>query len=596
MNVVGPLTLERFNPANNVVRFLIFVSLPALLLALAALLRLGRLNTILFDRPSAAPARERAPRWLNRALFAATVLFFGLVSLSVPTYHASGTFDTFHEGESLGTSVSLDHGMVPYRDFIFLHGLYQDPYRSSIAFRLFGRSIGAGRTLESMHKVLNWMLLAALVVFLFEMDYIIAIPVLVLLALLQRDFSTFFYRHLIDKSFVCYPESLLIIPPRDTVLLIVLASMVALLRLGKQESPNAFAVGAAGFVLAFTALGAFALSVDRGFYLGAVFVFAAPIAYWLYFRRGSAKWVFPLSIAWGGGAAIALLAVMLKGHVGPFITFVFNVMPRYKELSDGHVFTIAFLPYLRVSLLFAFAVLWVSGRLFAEIHATRSIVRGTENFLRRYFLEFHLLLMAVFFFRSALGRTDWEHIIYSVLPLYLLIFIIAGKHFLSPVRLYLGFGRWMLIMVLTSLVLGSAYLAYDARRSHLADANFPFKNTDEQFLGPQYRDALDYLESNLGPEDSVLPLTSEASWYYLLDRPAPTRFPVVWFATPEQFQREIVDDLRHSSVKFVIYKSAYPCIDEISHEVRYPVLMEFINAHFRPDRAFGRVEIWVRDG
>jgi hypothetical protein len=148
--------------------------------------------------------------------------------------------------------------------------------------------------------------------------------------------------------------------------------------------------------------------------------------------------------------------------------------------------------------------------------------------------------------------------------------------------------------MLAALCAGSIILMDDVRRSHHLASNFPLRIADEQFIPPRYRPAIHYLQSNLEADETILTLTSEASWYYFIDRPAPTRFPVVWFATTEAFQREMVADLPNEKVKYVIYQSTYPMIDQLTHEARYPILMKYLKEQYTPETTLEGVEIWVR--
>lgn len=609
LNVVGPLADLRYNPANNALRFLVFISLPSVLLLAMAALRLPGFRATSPDSrngPVALPPAHAPRPCVRVTLFALMLVFVGLASLSIPTYHASGTFDTFHEGESLGTAVSLAGGLVPYKNFIFYHGFFEDPCRSTVAFALFGRSIGAQRTLQSLLKVAAWILLATVVLVLLDEDYAIAVPALALLALIQQSFSTFFYRHLIDKSFICDPPVMLIVIPRDLTLLIYVLCLIGLHRMGRETGNSPYVISAMGFGLAFSALGAFAYSIDRGFYLTAGLAFAAPTLFFVHFKAAPNSWVFPAAIAAGIASSAALMAIVLRGHIGPFIDFVFLTLPRYKELSDGKLYDIAFTPYLRVALVFALVTFWMAARFVREVQSSESYRKGIESFLRAYMIEANLLLLAVLYFRSALGRADWEHIVTSALPIWLLIVLVAANHGYRPIASRIvrlvptkkcirpGSSAFARQATLCALSLACVLLAVHARATHVSGANFPYHTPDENFVETRYRDAVNYLKGNLAPEESIFVLTAEASWYYLIDRPASTRFPVVWFATPDIYQKEIVSDLQKRPVPFVVYKSGYPLLDQIAHEARYPILMDYILKNYRSHVEFDGIEIWAK--
>jgi hypothetical protein len=592
-NVVGPLTRDEFNPANNIVRFLVFITLPFALLALVSALRVAAINRLLFEPllPSPAiPAEESRPlRW---GLTVFTLCLAALLSLYVPTYHASKEFDTFHEGETLGTAVSLEHGKVPYRDVIFVHGVIQDPVRSMVAFRIFGRSIGAQRTLESLVKVSAWVAVAGFILFFFRCNVVYVTPMLAVLFLLQTEVPEFVYRHLADRIYADLFRCLVLLPPRDVLLFLFLMAVAYLQYVGESASPPPWGVAATSAGLGFLASGSFAYSVDRGFYLTATYAVIAPVLYVLHFRRPPVRWIFPLSTVAGLAGGFAALAILLQGQIGPFIDFTFLKMPRYKELMDGRVYDITFLPRLGVALVFAFNCTWMGSRLLQQRWLCPNWRGALERFARGYLVELCLFLLSLFTFRSALGRSDWEHVVYSAITIYLLFFTIILKWMVAPLLKGWSARKQLRYGVIGLVGLGCVVSAFGAGRLGLFAANFPIHTSDEELVPAEYLEAAAYLKEQLEPDELVFTLTSEASWYYLLDRPAPTRFPVVWFATPDFYQQEIVEDLKNAPVKYLIYRANYWDIDLIPHEERYPVLMAYIVDAFEYDRTIGGIELW----
>lgn len=198
--VTGRLTLAQYNPVNDIVRFIAFLACPIILLVVAYVLASDQIKSLLPPHNSRISNDEPMHGWLFKNRHAATgilVLLAITISLNVPTFHASSKkVDAFHEGESLGTAVSYIAGKAPYKDFIFLHGVYQDPLRSVLAFQLVGRSIGAVRTLESIHKLATFSLLAIFLIQIFRSQYVTAFYFLFVIAFLRKDLSK-------DEDFLC---------------------------------------------------------------------------------------------------------------------------------------------------------------------------------------------------------------------------------------------------------------------------------------------------------------------------------------------------------------------------------------------------------
>ncbi|MEI8345761.1 MAG: hypothetical protein WCG06_06790, partial [Candidatus Omnitrophota bacterium] len=137
-NIAGPLAALQFNPANNQIRFAVFVFLPSVFLALVYKFNLLRTSG-LFSSPASesvveepvAATNPAGSKWSGIGL----VIFSILVAWNTNTYLCSGRFDMFHEGESLASATAMSHGMKPYRDFRINHGMFEDPVRTLVAFR-----------------------------------------------------------------------------------------------------------------------------------------------------------------------------------------------------------------------------------------------------------------------------------------------------------------------------------------------------------------------------------------------------------------------------------------------------------------------------
>lgn len=84
--------------------------------------------------------------WRGFFGLAVPLLLYALVYQ--PNVH--GPLDLFHEGERLAPAQALAAGKVPYRDVVFVHGFLRDPGVALAAFRLFGVSVEALRTLEQL--------------------------------------------------------------------------------------------------------------------------------------------------------------------------------------------------------------------------------------------------------------------------------------------------------------------------------------------------------------------------------------------------------------------------------------------------------------
>lgn len=571
--ITGPLTILEYNPSNNMVRFVVFILLPSVLLMLAYAFLSAGSRTALFRPLSVQEQDRKMPRWV----FAFIVVFSVIIALNYSTLLSSGDFDTFHEGESLGTGISYAAGSAPYRDYLFAHGLYQDPLRSVIAFELFGRSIGSVRTLESLHKVLAIALLGIFMLKLYRNNYTFAFAALLLLTYSSAI-------HPLPSHFII-PA---VIAPRDLMVFAFLSAVISLHESDRRHGDSRIKIAAASFAFSFIPVASFAYSIDRGFYLSAAFVILTPLLFY-FFQLGRTK-LFMASFLAGCVSAAVLVAYLLGDGAVEFFNFTFRKMPAYKELMDGLVYPFDTSSGFLLCALCAFNIFWLTTRFLGEWRQKR-----IGNFVRDYFPELAVLLVSIFIFRSALGRADRLHLAYNGYFIYVLFICIVLRHKLGPFiegrRLEKVLSRIVAVFVIVFSIIGVNRIY----QKELLSKNFPLHVKDDEFIPADYKASISFLEKNLAPGETFFTMTSEASWYYFLNRPAPTRFPIVWFAAPDFYQREVVQDLKKSDVKYIIYSNAGSSrIDNIANETRLPIIYGYIRENYKFSRRLDDHEIWIR--
>jgi len=556
-SIVGRPALEHYHPANNVLRFLVLLACPAVLLVVVY-------RWLPAAAPQPAPPEPPRTHPFHAALLVALAV---LAALNLPTYHAWGEMNRFHEGESLGTAVSHLAGQVPYQDYLFVHGVWQDPLRAAVAFRLFGRSIASARILESSAKIVAFALLALVL-----LEWLGALGACAALLLIVG------LHGLVALEAMWLPLAPLRIMPRDWTAIAFLLALVKLWRALERQGRTP----AAAFFTSFIPVACFGYSIDRGFFLTATALVATVLLYGLFLRGREALGWFWLSV--GAGALAGTLAVghLLHWRFRAFWEFTFVLMPRYKEWMDGLVYPIEQAPMwgicaLATANLFYLVLAWLEAP-------------SVKAFCRRRFFELCLLVASICFFRAALGRSDFVHVAVNSWPIYLLAFAL----FVRPWPLLLA-PRLRKALVATALALAAVCL-YRVPAAGLLAENFPAGTPDSRYLPASYLSAAAFLRENLGPGEHFFTLTSEALWYYLVDKPCPARFPVVWFAAPEFYQREIIEALETKRVKYVLYRNQAPSnrLDGISSAERLPRLVEHIRRHYVPDRAIDGHEIWKR--
>ncbi len=614
LQVVGYCTKIRFNPENDFVRFMAFALLPSVLAVVfygfcGPVQRRkyweGEVTSLSLGESSASTG-SRHPGTLLLLLVYAVFL-----ALNTPTYHAFGRFDPYHEGESLGSALSYLAGEKPYHDFVFFHGLIQDPLRSVWAFQSFGKSIAAERTFESFAKVLLWVLLAVFLGRLFRKKTWAVFFALSFLAVLHVSFffnlfGTFFLPNLspdsIAEQFLKHRSlweafNLLILTARDGltfaflwVFLEVRGFLVEGRRFGMWRMRFFF------FLFSFIPLASLGYSIDRGVYLTATYALLAPVLFLFFARTPDLRKNLFLFSTLGILSALLFLEWLLQGNLAECLRFVFFVFPSYKALSEK-------IPYPLHEWKFMLALLFLSGQIFYLVWKGLGVreAKGkgwVEIFIRGKLIETVLVLLSVFSFFNVLVRSDEEHLLYGLGVPYILAFFILCQ-VMGP-RLARREGTQKILKAGTLFAVTAILAAGTIRdiRWNVLQKNFPLGTADEDFIPAQDQAAILFLKGEMGPEDEFFTLTSEASWYYYLGKACPTRFPYIWTAAPEVFQREIVQSLCAKKVKWVLFRDDdwSGRIDGIPNEEKFPVITAFIHANYHPFRSIEGREFWVLNG
>ncbi|AGF78529.1 hypothetical protein UWK_01979 [Desulfocapsa sulfexigens DSM 10523] len=567
-NIIGPLSLAGLNPNNDILRFALFMAFPPVLVFISSFL-IRKENT--FRTRSSLTKRQQTKHlpWF-------IVITSLLLSLATPTYHASGTFDTFHEGETLGAAMSLQEGKVPYRDVLFSHGVFHDPLRSIIAMELFGKSIGATRALTSLIKVLSFVCLGLLILRLFNNNGTWAL-------------LTFFI------MFLVIPKETFIVLPRDLISFSYLILLTAVPGLPPKRY-SYLTISILSFLLAYMPIVSFGITIDRAFYITALYILLCPVLFLGFFRKTPWRSLFVRYSFLGVLVGMLSLTILLQGAVSDFVQFVFVHIPKTKEFADGLLFPVFTPRYLTILLLLSSICYWLATRLLCTLVTKKQYVLHFLVFWRKYFNAIVLFLVAVFCFRNALGRSDDEHLAYSSLFPILAFLYIAIHYYIDRHINALWYKRITLLIILTAGLYSISTLINISSIKSITD-NFPIYTKDSEFIPPEYKSTISFLTTNLTGDEKFITLTNEASWYYFIDQACPTRFPLVWFALSQKNQKIFIESIGRQNIRFILYRNRHWAnnIDEITNEERLPLLFNYVSENYHPLVNIDGNEIWERN-
>jgi hypothetical protein len=587
-NVVGELTYKRFNPVNNILRFVVFIFAPSIFLVVTSVI-ISFFSGKKYGLFGSSQYFSKNINLYNKGksgekALVLIIILAVMASFLVKTFVSSNdSVDTFHEGESLGPAISLEKGKISYKDVIYAHGIYQDPLRSTIAFKFFGKSIGSVRTLESIVKLTTILLISLFIYQTFGKNYTYSIIVFLLLIAMS-----------IPPKFGLL--QLNIILPRDITTYAYLCTLPAIhyiiLYTGSSKKKIFFTI----FLFSFIPIASFAYSIDRGFFLTASFLIISPLIYLTFFKSKYSKEYFTASIV-GISTAIFLLCHLLNWQFKHFLQFVFIVIPKYKELFDGHVYNIFSPKNFNICVLISLNLYWIVYRFlkYKFLNKGKQLSGIIIQFVKIHLVELALLTLSIFFFRSALGRSDWTHTAMSIGPTYLLSIIIIFKYYIPIWTKEQRLNKLFMYIAICCAIFFTAASSYLTIKKDLITQNFPIKISDNDLISDNYKRTIKFLKNNLDEDEYFLTMTNEAIWYYFVGKMCPTRFPVVIFASTDFYQYELVEDMKNENIKFIIYKSDNWAnrIDGIENEKRLPIVYEYIHEQYVFFNKIDDNEIWI---
>lgn len=560
---VGPLTEIGFNPANNILRFLLVVLAPALCLLIFCVVnraRISELPELAAPRGAAASPLDAMVYYAGLALIAAWALICLASFLSGP--FPSQPLDVFHEGEHLTPAFNYwTTGGMWTRSF-FVHGLVYDCLCDVWAWKLFGAiSIGAARF---MHGLWTALIPASLALFLIAMAASLRQSVgalgaaFVPLAIVVGLYLTNMQLHFLDR--------------RDC--LVLAASACLLLFLARRRK---WLLCAAALLCALQVF----VTIDRAAYAvaGVVGVVAVDGLFRRDFRALPGR--LGLFLAVYAGTLAAVFACLGGREAAAFFDNAAYFI-RYKDYIDSY----EYLPPLAARAQLVYVTPVVSIVLQGLVLVRLAFVKSFRN-SAPYLAGLLCALLAALYFRSALGRSDPMHVMYASTFAYiglfywaaLLVFYFSAR--LAPYVCLLLFSVVGVWIGSEAVELGRRWDGWEAASRRIGE--YAALN-DEAFLTEGGRRLCAGLQAALRDEKSLFVYTSEAAWPYLLRKPSHNKYFVVWFAASLARQRELVEGLRKDPPRDIIFQSdaASNCFDGIPSNRRFPELHAYLASHYVP--------------
>lgn len=214
-----------------------------------------------------------------------------------------------------------------------------------------------------------------------------------------------------------------------------------------------------------------------------------------------------------------------------------------------------------------------------------------------------ILVMSIFtliLFRSALGRSDWYHLLFPLLTSLPLLFYIIEK--LCKNRKSIN----VLVSVIFLFV-----LARDVVNANFAESTLFKFQTYSKVFGEYKRfenrrasilvnmetnvsavdDLIEYIQLESTPDEKIFVYPWSPELYFLSDRINSTKFDTPYAFFTDKYQNEMIDQLQRNKTKFVIFNPEMKFAGMVPDSL--PKVKQYLDNNFVKVSGFGRNQILV---
>jgi len=91
-----------------------------------------------------------------------------------------------------------------------------------------------------------------------------------------------------------------------------------------------------------------------------------------------------------------------------------------------------------------------------------------------------------------------------------------------------------------------------------------------------------YIHSHTLSDEPIFVFSNTGAYYFLLDRPNPTRFYQIVFASTPSLQKEVIQDLEKAKPQYVIFAPGTD-VDGINNTRRLPLIFTYLSWNYHPE-------------
>ncbi len=551
------------NPLNDSLRFIIFLSIPFLTLIFFFQIIEKKFfsnikNLFIFNYKSV----KKKNQILNKYFFIfLIILLFEFFTLDFENYnHLS---DIFHEGLWLSASQNSNFNNEFWLSSYVGRGFFGN-FHPYLIWKIFDiESVGAVRFFHLFIILLNKILLLMIskkITELVDIDD-------------NKKILFFSFLSIIFLSFTSYGEPVFII--RSLLLLLFIFFLLTFFsNYGSKKSI---------LVLGLISSASFFWYIDVGAYINLTSLI---LAFFFLIRleiKNLIFFIFSILVGWG------LIILIIPRE--EFKAFLDNTLLIFStiEYIQGLIFPTPFSGDFRSTR--ALLIFLITGT--AIIYLLKDLNKKNLLFL---ISNFFLFLIGLIYFKYGLSRSDSVHIrvaqsfiylpFFSIL-LYLIFSILKNK---IKIKNYINIS--IIILFLFSSFIDKKYENKSVKNiiHSYSSINKLINYDDKIFLNQDYNDFISYYKKITSLDKCITLFTHEVALTYFLKKPSCSKFYLMYTATPEIIQNQLIQDIALKKPSFIVYNSNVDLYGSNSDNLK--LVNKFIISKYRFFEKFKHWEIY----
>ena len=201
-------------------------------------------------------------------------------------------------------------------------------------------------------------------------------------------------------------------------------------------------------------------------------------------------------------------------------------------------------------------------------------------------------IYAIFSFKNALGRSDGPHMVEGSEWITILIFFYFFHLIFYKFYTFFNFKKILKIskLILTICLLILVLSEINLKKVMNYNSNFItyINNDDTNFISGDRKMIIKEISILINDVECIQNFTTDLSLPYLLGKPNCTKFIAPWLISGNYFEKQFVDTLKKSEVKYIIYMSPFYSVDRIKTSDRLKTANSFIKKNYNV--------LWEKDG